>query len=905
MAEAPVPRGTETVISETPVEVIPTQDALVIDDDTGTSTVISEDLYIPPEPWSFTNAFITTPWNKGTARLMGTDIPEEDMANIFVDLTRLPTQIIGGYYGGKKGAEVGSRIAAPIKNPIIKGAVTGATGLAGMVGGSVAGHVAPEAVLSTSDLLNLGALPGVPDDLMDKYGMSPEWIRTVMEGEAILELMSLGAFGAIRQTGRTGTRLFTKMSEAGTELAERAATKGINLMPVQLGDRELPRMYVSVFGRFPFVSTPFRRAGKELEESSTEYLRGARDRTGFNLGNLIPHSELGEKVIKEGQEILNGFLSTWGREYDRLAQVAIDKNIYVIPDALIAKSEEILNFARKGLPVNQAGEVIEGARNVDPSMMNKLEKFIEDKILHMKTSPTQVGSEWVQTPGLSQPSRVPIMGRTVATDSVPQTMNVGKVIDGNLDEFLNQFDAPTQRFISSQVEQLRQALALDMKQNVRQFAAPVQASLQAGRGLPEMIENSDDVVRFLDETTALDLDMGSTLSQLFENQTANRFNRFIPGGLRGRGARLEQVTQRDYADVVRSVLNTRGGPRAIDNFYDLVQPETFDDAVASLLNEAFHFATKVGEKGQEMFDPALFRRRLGLDRSPDSEQYKNLAYFLNKSRRFDMGELEELNKVFDAMGSVEIPNVSTFVARRVQLAGIKTLMPWAAAGGVHAATGLTSALLMLGGGRLLSASLANPLNARLLRNVLAEEGSLAMQRNNMVRIIGNGMRALYEASAQDDEAKAEYVQQLGLKNEFAEAMEQAINHPVQFAADVKQEIDEFGEPYQLQNMTLEARNFLLNAITPDPDAEPEPEPEIIEDVPVPVAQIAPPLTETVPRPAAQFTDPNLLAAAPQMAAPAPPAGGGVDSAMRERYAALYPNDMVSTLIDQGVGSLPA
>jgi hypothetical protein len=789
-----------------------------------------------------------------------------------------------------------------------------------MVAGSVLGHVAPEAVFSTADLLNLGALPGVPDDLMDKYGMSPEWIRTVMEGEAVLELMSLGAFGVIRQTGRTGTRLFTKMSEAGTDLAERAAVKGLNLMPVQLGDREIPRMYVSVFGRFPFVSTPFRRVGKELQESSLEYLKSARDRTGFNLGNILPHSELGEKVIKEGQELLDGFLTAWGRQYDRLAQVAIDKNIYVIPDALVKKGEEILEFARKGLPVNQAGEVIEGARNVDPSMMKQLEKFLEDTILPMRVSPTQVGAEWVSTPGLSLPSRVPIMGRTVATDSVPQSLNVGKAIDGSLDEFLAKFDEPTQRFISSQVEQLRQALALDMTTNVRQFSGSVQDALRSTGGvLPEMIENSDDVVRFLEESKALDLEMSSTLSQLFETQTANRYARFIPGGLRGRGAALERVTQADYSEVARSVLN-RNSTRSIDNFYDLVQPETFDDAVASVLNEAFYFATKVGGKGEEIFSPALFMRRLGLDRSPNSQQYQNLAYFLNKSKRFDMGELEELGKVFNAMGSVEIPNVSTFVARRVQLAGIKALMPWAAAGGVHAATGLTSAILMLGGGRLLSASLANPLNARLLRNVLAEEGSLAMQRNNMVRIIGNGMRALYEASAQDDEAKASYLEQLGLKNEFAEAMEQAVNHPLQFAADAKREVDEFGEPYQLQNLTLEAKNFLLQAITPEED------PEMEEEDGVPLTRIAPPplpITETVPGPAADFTDPNLLAAAQQMpvgdpnllaaaqqmAAPAPapaaPAGGGVDSAMRKRYASLYPNDMVSELIGQGVGSLPA
>ena len=92
----------------------------------------------------------------------------------------------------------------------------------------------------------------------------------------MLELLTPGVLAAGRQTARTSARVLTGMNKVATDLAERAAERGINLMPVQLGRGyrgDVGRMYVSVLGRFPFVAGPFKNVAKQLDQEAQDYLR--------------------------------------------------------------------------------------------------------------------------------------------------------------------------------------------------------------------------------------------------------------------------------------------------------------------------------------------------------------------------------------------------------------------------------------------------------------------------------------------------------------------------------------------------------------------------------------------------------------------------------------------------------
>ena len=62
-------------------------------------------------------SMVGTGFGKATSRLMGSDIPDEQLANIYVDIARLGPQIYGGYKGGQYGLRAGQAITAPLPLP--------------------------------------------------------------------------------------------------------------------------------------------------------------------------------------------------------------------------------------------------------------------------------------------------------------------------------------------------------------------------------------------------------------------------------------------------------------------------------------------------------------------------------------------------------------------------------------------------------------------------------------------------------------------------------------------------------------------------------------------------------------------------------------------------------------------
>jgi len=308
--------------------------------------------------------------------------------------------------------------------------------------------------------------------------------------------------------------------------------------------------------------------------------------------------------------------------------------------------------------------------------------------------------------------------------------------------------------------------------------------------------------------------------------------------------------------------------------------------------------------------------------NPNGSQYKALEALLSVTRGapkiddvakvLSMPELATIMRIGDALTSVDIPAISTFIARRASLGGMKAVrrafipgMSGPARTGVAATAGMTAANLLtsmwgvmvtlgaLGGGRLISNMLVNPSTALPLRQVLAAEAEGIVNRKASLQLIRGVIRSGATALNWSWE---EVRNKLGDFDNLLESLEEGMLDPTTRAEPSSAIID-------LEEELLEEET----QAAVDEAVELEERSQI--DAPSLWAS-SPPLTETVPAPAAQFTDPNLLAATQQMPATATAtatatASGGVDSAMRERYAALYPYDMVSTLIDQGVGSLPA
>src|SRR3990167_2159674 len=124
-------------------------------------------------------------------RFLGTDVDDP------LELTRMGTSIVGMIGGGI----AGSRIPAlPGPAGLVVNPVTGA--VAGSMIGGFAGRIAPEATMEAGEALGI-----LPPGTRMRVGLGPEGMRTVVEGEALLDLATGGGISALRLAGRGASRL--------------------------------------------------------------------------------------------------------------------------------------------------------------------------------------------------------------------------------------------------------------------------------------------------------------------------------------------------------------------------------------------------------------------------------------------------------------------------------------------------------------------------------------------------------------------------------------------------------------------------------------------------------------------------------------------------------------------------
>ena len=167
-------------------------------------------------------------------RFMGTDVEDP------LELQRLGAIIVGGVRGGTIGARTIPVAPGPLG--IVVNPVTGA--LFGSAIGATVGAVFPEAVIEVGE--DIGVLE---EGSRERMGLGPEDLKTVAQGEALLELATGGGLSILRLTGRGTARLLTGAgTKRARDLAGRAAKEGIHLMPVQVGDRVIARGFVVVLG---------------------------------------------------------------------------------------------------------------------------------------------------------------------------------------------------------------------------------------------------------------------------------------------------------------------------------------------------------------------------------------------------------------------------------------------------------------------------------------------------------------------------------------------------------------------------------------------------------------------------------------------------------------------------------
>jgi hypothetical protein len=267
-------------------------------------------------------------------RLMGTDVQDP------VQWTRLGTQIAGGIGGGMLGTEVGAAVGS-LAGPVGAGVGAAVGGLVGGFGGSMAGTAAPEASMEIGEFLGI-----LPKGTREAFALSNEDLKTVLHGEALLDMATGGGVIAARAFGRTAIRTMTGVGKKERMLADEAGAKNINLLPVHVGTRTIPRGFVAVLGKFPIVAKPIRTRMMQTEEA----YRTAFENLPADIAPLATLDTISNKIMTESSGTWRKVSDYFGSQYEQVFKRADAAGAKVLPEDTATKVLEITNWIKKTTP---------------------------------------------------------------------------------------------------------------------------------------------------------------------------------------------------------------------------------------------------------------------------------------------------------------------------------------------------------------------------------------------------------------------------------------------------------------------------------------------------------------------------------------------------------------------------
>lgn len=600
-----------------------------------------------------------------SGRFFGTDVEDP------MPWSRLATTMAGalglGAAGAKAGAAVGS-LGGPVGTGV--GAVAG--GAAGSIAGAGLGAASPELIMELGDALGINE-PGT----RERLGLSNEELKTLLEGELILEAATLGGLGAARLAGRGITRAFTGIGSKGQKLAEEATRQGINMMPVQVGKRTLPRSFVNVFGRFPFVAGPIARQGRKVDRALAQAFENLPPRIAVPASM----SDVSADIFSNVKDLAVRVDAQFKAEYEEVYKLADQMKVGIRPEGTLTRAEEVLGRISAETPT--AGKGQKAVR--PPQSLVDLRSFIQKSVAPMR------GADG-----------------TAAKQSLRQMDMLMEAIDEKVGQFVKQDVGLPLKYL----EQLRNAVHKDIiNLGKGQLGPGGVAPREVGRRL-----------------RAIDTRFSTTMQDLFESATAKRIGSVTKRGVGG--LRYQQATSVPIEGLADIVMRGEA-PSAVDELARMVPSETMKRLAASVVSRRTEQAVEhVGDNVS--FNVDKFAKQMGLG-AKNSPRYLQTKRLLEKAGGLSIEEVEKLSDISKAVSSVEIPDVSTFVSRRATMGGLRSatnaLIPGLAVAGGSAAGQKSFAqialggLAFVGGGRLISSALANPDSARALRYVLQPETS--------------------------------------------------------------------------------------------------------------------------------------------------------------------------------------
>jgi hypothetical protein len=623
------------------------------------------------------------------------------------------------------GVQVGSKIpVAPGPLGIFINPITGT--LVGGALGAFVGTYLPETTASSLEFV-LGDVFGMDEFKnfrQDPSFLTPAQIQYKAENEALFDIATGGGFTLIKYGTRAVGRLASAAGKKEAQiLTEKGNKLGLNLTPIQVGERTVGATFFNVMGRFPWLGT----GASKMLLSTVKGLRSQLDTIGTRLGPLMSDSDISVRVFNDARDLMIDTNKYFKRRYTSVFARAKAAGVRVIPNRLIKEANEIIKDLNEEAIVNiRTGELVDGV------VLAKVREFITSRV-GILSGPVPGGS-FEGAPKL-----------------FVQEMDL-KQLDGFLsqvDQELAALSAAEKNFAFTLLARLKTAALTDM----------VSEGSVIGRGVVK--ENGKEITvtatSIIASMRSLDQEFSYLMSEVFESTAANQLGRTVKGGtrkikgsgkqgsdtLRGGVDEVFKVTKRTQVqiDQIGATLLKLDSPASVTQVRLLVGDETFKAIAVKALDDAVQTAMK-GVNNESGFSADKFAKALGLTGRADNKA-QSLKILLEQSGHpWKVKDFEDFLEVARAVEKVSIPGVSTFLQRKAIIGGIKgavtgmlpgiALVATGASGGwVGAAMGMA---IFIGGNKMLMRMISNPRAAKTFKEIASLEATDIARRKAYVRL---------------------------------------------------------------------------------------------------------------------------------------------------------------------------
>ena len=573
--------------------------------------------------------------------------------------------------GGLAGFATGARTGG-----VVGGAVAGVPGA--LVGGFAGGVLGAAGAGQVYDVLS-SYIKGDQLDLDDTSKQAFKDIKT----ETMFSMVGMSIPGLKPAI----TRLLLKKGNGELvakdiqELKKAGDRIGVDIFPFDVMGKG-GNLYSKVAGVFPIVGSPIKKGAA----ARGERLNNVKNQI---LNDLAPNTHLSELGVKMFNAAKNS-----SKEFNNVASIMY-KQFY----------NEAASINKKFVPSNI---IKKEAKVIIDDILSKRPTAITTKVVKGSKLPL-VQSRKKGLKGLSNRQ----FTKTIKT-KIPA--NVNKKYEAYIKQLSNLEDFIT----PAQVKQIKQDLA--------EFSFA--AAGKDGGGvfkLTKMAKASDAALRNFDNynMSVFANDPKVTTETLQKLITKLKdADKFYANGIqifgRSTGQRFKRADRNIFAkgfdkpgsiepdEIFQAVVKT-GSPQSLDDLRTLIGNENFAKVSRRVIDNAFKKASVRGDQFRGLlFNPVILEEELGLAGRNSSEILENIT----KGTKLNPQKLKDLVQVSQYHANLDIPDVSSFVARRATLGGARSILGGAVMGAGVLSSPVASIPLIYATNRT-SAFLANPKNLDL------------------------------------------------------------------------------------------------------------------------------------------------------------------------------------------------